>query len=48
MAVDAAEYRETLAIEQGMAQSDALAQDWLRRQTDFETREVVVSSDDEG
>lgn len=48
MAADAAEYRETLAIEQGMAQSDALAQDWLRKQTDFETREVVAFSDDEG
>lgn len=48
MAADAAEYRETLAIEQGMAQSDALAQDWLRRQTDFENREAAAVIADDG
>ena len=48
MAADAAEYRETLAIEQGMAQSDALAKDWLRRQADFENREAAAVFSDDG
>lgn len=48
MAADAAEYRETLVIEQGMAQSDALAKDWLRRQTDFENHEAAAVFSDDG
>lgn len=49
MAAEAAEYRETLVIEQSMQQDDAQAQAWLRKQAEFEQEhaQTVVLTEEE-
>lgn len=42
MAAAASEYRESLAIEARMAESDVLAEDWVRNQAAFELSEEAV------
>jgi DNA repair exonuclease SbcCD ATPase subunit len=43
----AQEYRESLAIEQRLLESPALAEDWVRHQADFEMEEALAEEENE-